>query len=52
MTTNATNTDEISYSTPHPPYPLKGGGLACLPVGRGRGDVSLFIPFVLMTTFG
>jgi hypothetical protein len=22
----------------HPPLPLKGGGLACLPVGRGEGE--------------
>jgi len=24
---------------PHPPLPLKGGGLACLPVGRDGGDL-------------
>jgi len=26
--------------TPHPPLPLKGGGLACPPVGRGEGTFS------------
>jgi hypothetical protein len=29
--------------TPHPPLPLKGEGLACLPVGRGGGGLTLFI---------
>ncbi len=34
------NTNEILYSPPHPPLPLKGGGL-------GRGDLTSFIAFVL-----
>ena len=42
-----TNTNVLNQYTPHPPLPLKGGGLACLPVGRGGGDVILFVTFVL-----
>jgi len=45
---NSTDTNEINHFTPHPPLPLKGGGLACLPVGRGGGDVILFNAFVLV----
>ena len=41
------NTNKLIYFTPHPALPLKGGGLACLPVGRRGGDVSLFIAFLL-----
>jgi hypothetical protein len=36
---------------PHPPLPLKGGGVACLPVGREGGDVTLFIAFVLKSLY-
>ena len=32
------NTNVLICFTPHPPLPLKGGGLACLPVGRGEGE--------------
>jgi hypothetical protein len=40
----------LLHFTPHPSLPPQGGGLACLPVGRGGGDVTLFITFVLIQT--